>query len=34
MANSVTIASPVIIPPSNAITLVVSPTTSNTFLLL
>lgn len=34
MANSVTIASPVIIPPSNAITLVVSPVASNTFLLL
>lgn len=34
MANSVTIASPVIIPPSNAITLVVSPAASNTFLVL
>lgn len=34
MANSVTIASPVLIPPSNAITLVVSPAASNTFLLL
>ena len=34
MANSVTIASPVLIPPSNAITLVVSPVASNTFLLL
>jgi hypothetical protein len=34
MANTVTIASPVIIPPSNAVTLVVSPTVANTFLLL
>jgi hypothetical protein len=33
MANTVTIASPVVIPPSNAVTLVVSPTTANTFLL-
>ena len=34
MANSVTIPSPVIIPPSNAVTLVVSPAANNTFLLL
>jgi hypothetical protein len=34
MANTVTIASPVVIPPSNAVTLVVSPTAANTFLLL
>jgi hypothetical protein len=34
MANTVTVASPVIIPPSNAVTLVVSPTTANSFLLL
>jgi hypothetical protein len=33
MASTVTIASPVVIPPSNAITLVVSPTTNNSFLL-
>jgi hypothetical protein len=33
MANTVTITSPVVIPPSNAVTLVVSPTTANTFLL-
>jgi hypothetical protein len=33
MANTVTIASPVVIPPSNAVTLVVSPTAANTFLL-
>jgi hypothetical protein len=33
MANTVTVASPVVIPPSNAVTLVVSPTTANTFLL-
>jgi hypothetical protein len=33
MANTVTIASPVIIPPSNAVTLVVSPTSANSFLL-
>jgi hypothetical protein len=34
MANTVTIASPVIIPPSNAVTLVVSPAANNSFLLL
>jgi hypothetical protein len=33
MANTVTITSPVIIPPSNAVTLVISPTTTNSFLL-
>jgi hypothetical protein len=34
MANTVTITSPVIIPPSNAVTLVVSPAANNSFLLL
>jgi hypothetical protein len=34
MANTVTITSPVIIPPSNAVTLVVSPLANNSFLLL
>jgi hypothetical protein len=33
MASTVTITSPVVIPPSNAITLVVSPSNANTFLL-
>lgn len=33
MANTVTITSPVVIPPSNAVTLVVSPTTNNSLLL-
>jgi hypothetical protein len=34
MANTITIPSPVIIPPSNAVTLVVSPAANNSFLLL
>ena len=33
VASTVTITSPVVIPPSNAITLVVSPSNANTFLL-
>jgi hypothetical protein len=33
MANTVTITSPVVIPPSNAVTLVVSPTSNNSLLL-
>jgi hypothetical protein len=33
VASSVSITSPVVIPPSNAITLVVSPSNANTFLL-